>query len=104
MSASYLLSSPSLCRLIGYARISSEDQLDAAEVHELKAGGCAVVQQEHGSGAHAAALSNGGTHFQRHIVSAASPSVMQDCKSLSINAASAIRRGVPNLAAEFAGE
>lgn len=51
--------------------------------------------------AHAAALSNGGTHFQRYIVSAASPFVMQDCESLSIDAASAIRRRVPDLAAEF---
>ncbi|MBA3043384.1 MAG: NAD(P)-dependent oxidoreductase [Rhizobiaceae bacterium] len=51
--------------------------------------------------AHAAALSNGGTHFQRYIVSAASPFVMQDCESLSIDAASAIRRRVPGLAAQF---
>lgn len=40
--------------------------------------------------AHAAASSNGGTLFQRYIVSAASPFVMQDCGSLSIDAASAI--------------
>jgi UDP-glucose 4-epimerase len=51
--------------------------------------------------AHVAALSNGGAHFQRYIVSAASPFVMQDCESLSIDAASVIRRRVPDLAAEF---
>jgi nucleoside-diphosphate-sugar epimerase len=51
--------------------------------------------------AHVAALSNGGAHFQRYIVSAASPFVMQDYESLSIDAASVIRRKVPDLAAEF---
>ncbi len=51
--------------------------------------------------AHVAALSNGGAHFQRYIVSAASPFVMQDYESLSIDAASVIRRRVPDLAAEF---
>ncbi|RCS22541.1 NAD(P)-dependent oxidoreductase [Phyllobacterium salinisoli] len=51
--------------------------------------------------AHAAALSNGGAHFQRYIVSAASPFIKQDCETLSIDAASAIRRKAPDLAAEF---
>ncbi|WP_192365959.1 recombinase family protein, partial [Mesorhizobium mediterraneum] len=38
-------------RLIGYARVSTEDQLNDAQVDELKATGCHVVHQEHGSGA-----------------------------------------------------
>src|SRR5690606_36148621 len=38
-------------RLIGYARVSTEDQLNDAQVDELKASGCRVVHQKHGSGA-----------------------------------------------------
>ncbi|AMY04038.1 recombinase family protein [Mesorhizobium ciceri] len=38
-------------RLIGYARVSTEDQLNDAQVDELKATGCHIVHQEHGSGA-----------------------------------------------------
>ncbi|RWD38860.1 MAG: recombinase family protein, partial [Mesorhizobium sp.] len=37
--------------LIGYARVSTEDQLNDAQVDELKATGCHLVHQEHGSGA-----------------------------------------------------
>ena len=33
-------------RLIGYARVSTEDQ-----VNELRAAGCGIVHEEHGSGA-----------------------------------------------------
>lgn len=45
------LSPPLPRRLIGYARVSTEDQLNDAQVDELKASGCRVVHQEHGSGA-----------------------------------------------------
>lgn len=38
-------------RLIGYARVSTEDQLNDAQVDELKVAGCHLVHQEHGSGA-----------------------------------------------------
>ncbi|PVE20531.1 DNA invertase [Microvirga sp. KLBC 81] len=38
-------------RLIGYARVSTEDQITDAQLMELKAAGCVVVHQEHGSGA-----------------------------------------------------
>jgi DNA invertase Pin-like site-specific DNA recombinase len=38
-------------RLVGYARVSTEDQITDAQVDELKAAGCSVVHQEHGSGA-----------------------------------------------------
>ena len=51
--------------------------------------------------AHVAALSNGGAHFQRYIVSAASPFIVQDTDALSVDAASAIRRRAPDLAARF---
>jgi nucleoside-diphosphate-sugar epimerase len=51
--------------------------------------------------AHAAALSNGGTHFQRYIVSATSPFKEQDCRTLYIDAAAVIRHRAPDLAAEF---
>jgi DNA invertase Pin-like site-specific DNA recombinase len=42
---------PPIRRLIGYARVSTEDQATDAQVDELKAAGCRLVQQEHGSGA-----------------------------------------------------
>jgi DNA invertase Pin-like site-specific DNA recombinase len=52
MSAPYQTPSPPpLRRLIGYARVSTDDQLNDAQVDELKASGCRVVHQEHGSGA-----------------------------------------------------
>ncbi|UWU25619.1 recombinase family protein (plasmid) [Rhizobium sp. CB3060] len=37
-------------RLIGYARVSTDDQLNDAQVDELRAAGCYRVHQEHGSG------------------------------------------------------
>ena len=51
MSAPYSPSSLSRRRLVGYACVSTEDQLNDAQVDDLKAAGCAVVHQEHGSGA-----------------------------------------------------
>lgn len=36
--------------LIGYARVSTEDQSTASQIEELKAAGCQDIQQEHGSG------------------------------------------------------
>lgn len=38
-------------RLIGYARVSTDDQLNDAQVDELRAAGCHRIHQEHGSGA-----------------------------------------------------
>ncbi|EJN02516.1 recombinase family protein [Phyllobacterium sp. YR531] len=38
-------------RLIGYARVSTEDQMHDAQLIELKAAGCHVIYEEHGSGA-----------------------------------------------------
>ena len=38
-------------RLVGYARVSTEDQANDAQVDELKAAGCRIVHEEHGSGA-----------------------------------------------------
>lgn len=44
-------SSPSpLLRLVGYARVSTEDQANDAQVDELKAAGCRIVHEEHESG------------------------------------------------------
>lgn len=43
--------SPAPRRLIGYARVSTEEQATDAQLAELKAAGCQVVHQEHGSGA-----------------------------------------------------
>lgn len=44
--------SPTLSkRLVGYARVSTEDQTTSAQIDELQAAGCAIVYQEHGSGA-----------------------------------------------------
>ena len=51
--------------------------------------------------AHFAALSNTGAHFQRHIVSAATPFVRQDCEVLARDAESVIRERAPALAAAF---
>ncbi len=38
-------------RLIGYARVSTEEQATDAQLAELRAAGCEVIHQEHGSGA-----------------------------------------------------
>lgn len=38
-------------RLIGYARVSTDDQMTDAQTIDLKAVGCSVIYQEHGSGA-----------------------------------------------------
>jgi DNA invertase Pin-like site-specific DNA recombinase len=43
--------SPARQRLIGYARVSTEDQAHDAQLDELRGTGCAIVHQEHGSGA-----------------------------------------------------
>jgi len=43
--------SPPRPRLIGYARVSTEDQATDAQLLELKAAGCELIHQEHGSGA-----------------------------------------------------
>jgi DNA invertase Pin-like site-specific DNA recombinase len=37
--------------LVGYARVSTEDQATDAQTLELRAAGCEVIHQEHGSGA-----------------------------------------------------
>lgn len=42
---------PSAYRLIGYARVSTEDQTTDAQVDELRSAGCAFIHTEHGSGA-----------------------------------------------------
>nr|WP_256440686.1 recombinase family protein [Phyllobacterium sp. 628] len=38
-------------RLIGYARVSTDEQVNDAQVMELKQAGCASIFEEHGSGA-----------------------------------------------------
>jgi DNA invertase Pin-like site-specific DNA recombinase len=38
-------------RLIGYARVSTEDQGTNPQLDELRAAGCATVLEEHASGA-----------------------------------------------------
>ncbi|KQZ60452.1 DNA invertase [Rhizobium sp. Root149] len=38
-------------RLIGYARVSTEEQLNDAQVDELRMAGCQIIHQEQGSGA-----------------------------------------------------
>jgi DNA invertase Pin-like site-specific DNA recombinase len=38
-------------QLLGYARVSTEDQATDAQTDELRAAGCATIFQEHGSGA-----------------------------------------------------
>ncbi|PVE62668.1 DNA invertase, partial [Agrobacterium tumefaciens] len=42
---------PSPKRLIGYARVSTDDQVHDAQMDELRAAGCERIFQEHGSGA-----------------------------------------------------
>lgn len=38
-------------RLIGYARVSTDEQVTDAQVDELCAAGCQIIHQERGSGA-----------------------------------------------------
>ena len=42
---------PSPGRLIGYARVSTEEQVTDSQADELRASGCTTVVEEHGSGA-----------------------------------------------------
>ncbi len=42
---------PPIQKLVGYARVSTDDQLNDAQVDELRAAGCHRIHQEHGSGA-----------------------------------------------------
>ena len=51
MAASNPAKPPLPGRLIGYARVSTEDQGTDPQADELRAGGCAVVLEEHASGA-----------------------------------------------------
>ena len=51
--------------------------------------------------AHLAALTNGGPHFQRHIISATPVFARQDHEALARDAASVIRLRAPRLAAAF---
>src|SRR3954471_4838549 len=46
-----MVPSPTRKRLIGYARVSTEDQAHDAQLDELRAAGCEIIHQEHGSGA-----------------------------------------------------
>ncbi len=52
--------------------------------------------------AHAAALTNSGDHFQRHIISAGTLFKPEDCEALAVDAASVIRLRAPGLATKFA--
>lgn len=51
MASSYPYPAPTARRLIGYARVSTEEQATDAQVDELRAAGCHTILQEHGSGA-----------------------------------------------------
>jgi DNA invertase Pin-like site-specific DNA recombinase len=51
MAPSYASPPPLIRRLIGYARVSTEEQATDAQVDELRAAGCQALHQEHGSGA-----------------------------------------------------
>lgn len=51
MANSSLSPAPPVRRLIGYARVSTEEQATDAQVDELRAAGCHTILQEHGSGA-----------------------------------------------------
>ncbi|MFS8110792.1 NAD(P)-dependent oxidoreductase [Rhizobium jaguaris] len=52
--------------------------------------------------AHAAALTNGGDHFQRHIISAGTLFKAEDCEALAVDVAAVIKLRAPGLAAKFA--
>ena len=52
--------------------------------------------------AHAAGLTNGGDHFQRHIISAGTLFKPEDCEMLAVDAASVIQLRAPGLATKFA--
>ncbi len=51
MATAYASPAPPIRRLIGYARVSTEEQATDAQVDELRAANCQIVHQEHGSGA-----------------------------------------------------
>ena len=51
MAASYAAPTRPIRRLIGYARVSTEEQATDAQVDELRAIGCQIIHQEYGSGA-----------------------------------------------------
>ncbi|GAC1045935.1 recombinase family protein [Rhizobium sp. No.120] len=52
MAKAAKVSTPPLAqKLIGYARVSTDDQINDAQVDELRAAGCHRIHQEHGSGA-----------------------------------------------------
>lgn len=51
MANFYPSPAPTARRLIGYARVSTEEQATDAQVDELRVAGCHSILQEHGSGA-----------------------------------------------------
>ncbi len=51
MATAYASPPPPIRRLIGYARVSTDEQATDAQVDELRAAGCQILHQEHGSGA-----------------------------------------------------
>ena len=51
MATTYTAPPPPIRRLIGYARVSTEEQATDAQIDELRAAGCQILHQEHGSGA-----------------------------------------------------
>jgi DNA invertase Pin-like site-specific DNA recombinase len=51
MASPYPSPSRPVRRLVGYARVSTEEQATDAQVDELRAAGCQLIHQEHGSGA-----------------------------------------------------
>ena len=51
MLAGVRVTVPAKSRLVGYARVSTEDQGTDPQLDELRAAGCAVLHEEHASGA-----------------------------------------------------
>lgn len=51
MTSSYFSPARPVRRLIGYARVSTDEQTTDAQVDELRLAGCQIIHQEHGSGA-----------------------------------------------------